>query len=79
MDLGSVTISGQWILDKPGCEELLVKLSFQSSASERAQARKLWGVGGWARRAQAGKKIKKKLLIWEFVLFIIKNKKERIK
>ena len=41
MDLGSVTISGQWILDKPGREELLVKLSFQSSASERAQARKL--------------------------------------
>ena len=26
MDLGSVTISGQWILDKPGCEELLVSL-----------------------------------------------------
>ena len=53
MDLGSVTISGQWILDKPGCEELLVKLSFQLSGGERAQARELVRVGGWARRAQA--------------------------
>ena len=43
MDLGSVTISGQRILDKPGCEELLVKLSFQPMRERKLAKR---GEGG---------------------------------